>query len=1071
MNKKFIALATAMASLASAALFTPFPFASANDNKVRIMEALDRGTVAVNTGSGVYLSWRLLGTEDLANQAFDIYRDGTKIHTTDAHDATCYTDTQGSDSSKYIVVPKDESIAGENAVTPWEASHYTKYGSGSFVQNQASYMDIPIIAPTGGTAKVETSSSSTNIDYTYSANDASVGDLNGDGQYELVLKWDPSNSEDSGKWNGNYTGNVYLDGYEISSSNKGYLWRIDLGCNIRAGAHYTQFIVYDLDGDGKAEIACKTAPGSKDGKGNYVTAVGDTDIIKNADNSIDYRKSEYGGSLGRIYQGPEYLTIFNGETGEAIYTTDYIARGNVSDWGDGGANRSERYLASVAYLNGETPSLIMTRGYYAKACAAAYNWDGEKLTRIWLNESTDETSYSVTDINGNKKSYNEKSIFAQGNHNLTSSDVDNDGYDEIVFGSAVIDHDGTVLNSTGHGHGDALHVSDFDNDGEQEIFQVHEEGTYYVTYGAELRKGKDASILQNQGTTADNGRGVMANCFDSPETGKSAQFWSAGVDGAYNFDGTSAGNKPAFTNHLIYWDADLGREALDGNKLGKYTSEGWKRFAWSSSKTYFPDALSNNDSKANPCLSADIFGDWREEVIFRTGDNNLRLYMSCIPTTYRLTTLMHNSQYRCAVAWQNVGYNQPPHTSYYIGSAALAKSGSSALNYLAPAVTFDEIAYPDAPERTPKPTLPPQPVSQALYERGTDNYPISEADASNEEWTQTGNAQLQFDSENKRLLYNLNPSESCSASKTFKVSGNAEELTYDIDWYFGSSPYSEVNYEYVQFGDNFRFGWNKTYNVYISVNGGNNYSSSIFKGGNSVYTKNIKAVIDLETNTVKSVTFDGKELSDYAGTAITNPNQISFGFQRPSKTGTWSIPCGFSKLVVTESVPASTPTPAPTASPLPSPTAAPTASPSPTPTTAPTASPSPSPTAAPTASPTPTPSATPTVAPSATPTASPSASPTSTPVAGSGYIESYNFENKYAVIHSNIDKESAVIIFASYDGGRLISIKTVNMKLENGETRNPMASDLENGETVKVFVWDSLNNPVPIMDAKEFRKD
>ncbi|MCI5604547.1 MAG: hypothetical protein MR413_02710 [Clostridia bacterium] len=994
MKKKITAILTTAATVTSI-LFSAVPDTGSASASARQMEYLDRGLVAADTGNGVYLSWRLLGSESLSNQAFDIYRNGSKIYTTGAADATCYTDTEGKETNQYIVVPKGESISNETAVTPLSSSHYTNYGSGTYPRNQTSYMDIPIIQPAGGTSKTvdSTDTKTADINYTYSANDASVGDLDGDGTYEIVLKWDPSNSEDSGKWDGNYTGNVYLDGYEISSDNTNYMWRIDLGVNIRAGAHYTQFIVYDLDGDGRAEIACKTAPGSKDGKGNYVTAAGDTETIRNADNSIDYRTAANGGSYGRIFTGPEYLTIFDGETGEALYTTDYISRGSVSDWGDGGANRSERYLASVAYLNGTTPSLIMTRGYYAKACAAAYNWDGTTLTRVWLNESTEESSYSVTDSNGNKTSYSAKSLFAQGNHNLTTSDVDNDGKDEIVFGSAVIDNDGTVLNSTGHGHGDALHVSDFNNDGEQEIFQVHEEGTYYVDYGAELRKGKNAEILQAQGTASDNGRGVMDNFLDYSETGKSSQFWSSGVTGAYNFDGSSAGDKPDFTNFMIYWDADLGREAMDSNKLGKYTSSGLQRFVWGNSSTYFPGASANNSTKANPCLSADIFGDWREEVIFKTGDDNLRLYMSCIPTTYRLTTLMHDSQYRCAVAWQNVGYNQPPHTSYYIGSAALASEDST---YLAPAVAFTEVTYPDSAEGTPKPTvLPTATPNVKTVTPQADTYLVyNDTAAAHGSDTELKINQAQNVYEN--------------ATPGLKEAKGLGLIRFNLSEYTDMELESAVLHLYDRYTNTDK-ATSKLYLDYcsqddwdeatvtandITIRGAGTPLSSLGLNQTPAYSTSYSEITFDVTDAIKADsdnvhtftlwTFTAREQviasKEYTGTDAKGP-ELVLTYKSAEPTATPTVSPTAAPTVKPTATPTVAPTATPTAAPTATPTVAPTATPTVAPTATPTVAPTATPTVAPTATPTVAPTATPTVAPTATPTVAPTATPTVSPTA------------------------------------------------------------------------------------------
>lgn len=652
----FVCIAMAVSSFA-----VPLGVSAAESTKR--MEYLSRGLTAVKTDEGVYLSWRLLGTESMT-QKYDIYRDGIKITTVDA---TNYTDNGGFSYNVYNVVPEGETPKLSENASVW----------------QNNYIDIPLDRPDGGVTKSGES-------YTYSVNDTSVGDVDGDGEYEYIIKWDPSNSKDNSEHG--YTGNVLLDCYKLDGTK---LWRIDLGVNIRAGAHYTQFIVYDFDGDGKAEVAMRTAPGSKDGNGNYVSDAGTNLTWDGYDNGDDLRQG--GSKSGHIIKGPDWLTMFNGETGAAMQTIDYYPqRGAVKSWGkDSYGGRSERYLAGVAYLNGTTPSLIMCRGYYEKAAMAAFDWDGSKFTQRWAKTFTSKSSTS---------------LYAQGTHSLSVADVDNDGFDEVIFGSAVMDHNGNVLNSTGHGHGDALHVSDFNNDGEQEIMMVHEEKTYYRNYGAEVRKGKDASIIANVGASSDCGRGIMGNVDDeyaSENPSVPSLFWSAANDNVYDSSGntvtrtvttTDDGStvtreenapRPSSYNFLIYWDGDLGRELLDRNRIEKYSvQDGTQRLETFSGVHY------NNSSKATPALSGDLFGDWREEVAYGTDDNKaLRIYTTTTPTDYKLTTLMHDSQYRCAIAWQNVGYNQPPHTSYYIGSSALA----SGQNYLSPTAGFDTIEYAAVP--------------------------------------------------------------------------------------------------------------------------------------------------------------------------------------------------------------------------------------------------------------------------------------------------------------------------------------------------------------------------------------
>lgn len=361
--------------------------------------------------------------------------------------------------------------------------------------------------------------------------------------------------------------------------------------------------------------------------------------------------------------------------------------------------------------------------------AAAYTWDGTDLKEQWLstNTPTEEnggTGCTVKYADGTSKNNTNKTLYAQGAHSVSVADVDNDGYDEIIFGSAVLDHDGTVLTYDGRGHGDAEHVSDFDNDGKQEIFMAHEAGKHndkIIPYAVDIKRYNGDIMLQ--AAKGDIGRGIMDNVDDkyALSSGNLSLFWSVAADGIYNQAGEKVGNIPNtngsnMENFAVYWDGDLGRELLDGNKLVKYSiKSGTERIYYDSKNSTLPGSI-NNSTKSNACLTADLFGDWREEIVLRYGDG-VRIYFSTIPTDYRLTTLMHDSQYRCAIAWQNVGYNQPPHTSYYIGSAALAKdSGGNTLNYLAPNTSFTEVTYPDTSSITPRPTIKttPEPVSVSV---------------------------------------------------------------------------------------------------------------------------------------------------------------------------------------------------------------------------------------------------------------------------------------------------------------------------------------------------------------------
>ncbi|TXC86070.1 G-D-S-L family lipolytic protein [Metabacillus litoralis] len=583
------------------------------------MEDLDRSPVSVKTEEGIFVSWRMLGT-DPENISFNVYRDGEKINSKPIATSTNFVDKDGKESSVYEI---RTILDGKEQKTHEDTTVLSE-----------NYFDIPLQKPEDGKTPL-------GDPYSYRANDASVGDLDGDGEYELVLKWDPTNSRDNSQ--AGYTGNVYIDAYELDGTLK---WRIDLGKNIRAGAHYTQFLVYDFDGNGAAELAMKTADGTIDGQGN---------VIGRAD--ADHRNSS-----GYVLQGDEFLTIFEGKTGKALETTSYDPpRGDVGSWGDSYGNRVDRFLAGVAYLDGEKPSIIMARGYYTRTVVAAYNWREGKLTKEWTFDSSNE---GYRDYAG------------QGYHSLSVADVDKDGKDEVVYGAMTIDDDGTGLYNTKLGHGDALHVSDLvpDRPG-LEVFAVQENKN--AEFGYDLRDAETGEVLWGQKTGEDTGRGLAAD-IDPRHNGAEAWAisggWNSRVGGLHTAKGEKISESIPSSNFAIWWDGDLLRELADHNfdqekgagvgTIDKWDYENGKLVNILTAE----GTLSNNSTKGTPVLQADLFGDWREEIIWRTEDSSaLRVYIPTEETEHRIFTLMHDPQYRVAIAWQNVGYNQPPHPSFFIG--------------------------------------------------------------------------------------------------------------------------------------------------------------------------------------------------------------------------------------------------------------------------------------------------------------------------------------------------------------------------------------------------------------------
>ena len=398
----------------------------------------------------------------------------------------------------------------------------------AIVIDNGSYLNIPLTPPGSNTA-----------------NDCSIGDLDGDGQYEIVLKWDAANAQDNA--NAGTTDDVYLEGLKLNST-KPSMWRIDLGPNIRAGAHYTQFLVYDFDGDGCAEVACKTAPGTKDGTGNYLKM----GPAAGADNTVKYANSS-----GYILTGPEWYTVFSGKTGAELTTINYNPpRGTVSSWGDSYGNRVDRFLASVAYLDGERPSLIPCRGYYTRTCLWALDWRGGKLTQRWFFD---------TEAGGTGKDGKALTTYeSQGCHSLRQGDVDGDGFDEIVYGAMTVDHDGKGLYNTGLRHGDALHLAAMDPDrGGLQVWQVHEEVAQNGDIGASFRDAKTGTVYWTDPSTTDNGRGC---CGPMTAGVRGWQMWS-GRGGLWNVSHQSVGTMPSSDNFTMWWGADLTRAAENGTSI------------------------------------------------------------------------------------------------------------------------------------------------------------------------------------------------------------------------------------------------------------------------------------------------------------------------------------------------------------------------------------------------------------------------------------------------------------------------------------------------------------------------
>ncbi len=574
------------------------------------MERLGRGLVAVRQNDGkVFVSWRLLGT-DPDGLAFNVYRAAgqaapAKLNPTPLAAATCFVDSPP--SSDQTLAYSVRAVQDGRELAP--STPFTLRPD-----DPAGYLEIPLRTPPG-----------------YTPNDAAVGDLDGDGEYEIVLKQEMRGFDNSQR--GVCPGTTKLEAYKLDGT---LLWRIDLGKNIREGAHYTPFIVHDLDGDGRAEIAVRTAEGTIDGTG---ALIGDVDH----DGTTNYVNP-----AGYVLEGPEFLSIFDGKTGRELGRVDYIPRGQVSDWGDSYGNRVDRFLMGVGCFDGKHYSVLVCRGYYTITCLQAWNWNGGRLRSLWSFDTHRRPELAKYE--------------GQGNHNLAIGDVDFDGKDEIVYGAMCLDHDGRPLYSTGLGHGDAIHLSDLDPGRPGlEVFDIHEKPRHPV--GAEFRDAGTGALIWGK-PSPDVGRGIAID-IDPRHPGCESWASGAGLSGVWDVHGRTISNKkPRSCNFGVWWDGDLLREILDRTVITKWDWQAETEHPLLSAK----GCAANNGTKANPALCADILGDWREEVVWRTADNQkLRIHVSTIPTTHRMITLLHDPTYRISIALQNVGYNQPSHPGFFLG--------------------------------------------------------------------------------------------------------------------------------------------------------------------------------------------------------------------------------------------------------------------------------------------------------------------------------------------------------------------------------------------------------------------
>ena len=564
----------------------------------RKMEALDRGLVAVRSSDGVFVSWRILG-EEWYGVTYNLYRDGEKLNS-EPLEVSNYMDDSGSLSSNYSVTAI---IKGEEQ-TP----------SASVQPLTEQYLEIPLVSRPEG----------------YHPNDATAADLDGDGEYEIIVKRVISD------WSEEATQFAYFEAYKMDGT---LMWEINVGPNIMSSAAVEiNIAAFDLDEDGKAEVFLRTSEGTIFGDG---TKIGDTD----GDGKTNYRYSVLQSSnMQYMNEGPEFLSLVDGETGVELDRVDFIPRGKSSDWGDNYGHRANKFFFGAPYLDGKKPSIFIGRGIYTKTIMRTYDVVNKELVPRWEFSSLDNPGYG-----------------GQGNHNMTIADVDEDGRDEIVYGSMTVDDDGTGLYTTELGHGDAMHVGDFDPFRKGiEVWRCLENSPMY---GTVYHDGATGEILIHDVLGRDCGRCMAANISDevmgATLWGSTTKF-SASTKNPVNLETNSV-------NFRIYWDGDLLEELLNHNWNGS-GGEGTIQKSGHGDIFTATGTSSNNWTKGTPALQADLFGDWREEVIWRTADNEkIRIYTTIDPTPYRVYTLMHDHQYRQAICWQMCGYNQPPHTSFFLG--------------------------------------------------------------------------------------------------------------------------------------------------------------------------------------------------------------------------------------------------------------------------------------------------------------------------------------------------------------------------------------------------------------------
>jgi len=606
-------------------------------------ERMGRGVFAFRAKEDeVRVSWRYLSS-DPTNVSFNVYRDGVRRNAAPIADVTWYGDRFAWDGKQHVYevrgVVKGRERRYQTSAT-WRLSSAAVVG----------YYDLELRPPSSGRTP-------DGHDYTYLPYDCSVGDLDGDGEYELVVIWWPTLAGDNSSWH--QTGETWIEGVKLDGTDRS-LWKICLGPNIRSGTHYVPVLVADFDGDGTAEVVCRTADGTVDGAGRVLAA----GVFAKGAVFKDWRAED-----PHVVFAPNYVTCFSGRTGVARDTIPYkpavhedpdvIARKDFDAvnrlWGSRHpGNQAFRFLGAVGCLDGVHPSALLCRGYYSRTCIAAYDFDGRRLKERWYFNSDDEKN---------------RGYGGQGFHNLRVGDVDFDGRDELVYGHMCVDHDGRGLWTTGYGHGDAMHLIQASPETRGlQVWTCHEASPY----GVSLIDAQTGRTLLRRNGPMDTG---SCNALDIDPKSPGVELFSGTHCGIFSAKTLKEYLHPKPNPKInyygtlrfgIWWMGDMTRSAYSGGDVIRgYSTRGrsvWEQWRGTG------ETESNHSTKGCPCLIADLFGDWREELLLRRKDNRaIRIYMTPEETPYRFHTFMEDPVYRNSVLTQNCGYNVPTDPGFYFG--------------------------------------------------------------------------------------------------------------------------------------------------------------------------------------------------------------------------------------------------------------------------------------------------------------------------------------------------------------------------------------------------------------------